>query len=296
MYPSKQSKHWKWASCVPIAQLFVWVLFHWICSSNRGCVWPKTGQKMCKLSRKFHASQLTSYTNASTELLLVHNYWFSLLDFNLNSNRIQTWIWGWVMQILPNRLKYLQRLNIKGGVKVAGFKGARINMPQATQWIMERVVINVRLAQIRLRTTPWAVEHLKAPIFAPPHPPPQIIPNHSRIRLTLLFCGCEKNWNWCSISIAAHSALLYQQCNIWTVYNNYLQADVRNWYRCSISAAVQWPWPYKVAQIIRMAAEWWKDCRVCGVWRRGDHISRDRNINLSSSQPRWLLRLQRKMC
>ena len=58
------------------------------------------------------------------------------------------------MQILTNRLKYLQRLNIKGGVKVAGFKGARINMPQATQWIMERVVINVRLAQIRLRTTP----------------------------------------------------------------------------------------------------------------------------------------------
>ena len=99
---------------------------------------------------------------------------FSLLDFNFNSNRIQTWIWGWVMQILPNRLKYLQRLNIKGGVKVAGFKGARINMPQATQWIMERVVINVRLAQIRLRTTPWAVEHLKAPISAPPptSPPP----------------------------------------------------------------------------------------------------------------------------
>ena len=60
------------------------------------------------------------------------------------------------MQILPNRLKYLRRLNVKGGVKVAGFKGARINMPQATstQWIMERVVINVRLAQIRLRTTP----------------------------------------------------------------------------------------------------------------------------------------------
>ena len=143
---------------------------------------------------------------------------FSLLDFNFNSNRIQTWIWGWVMQILPNRLKYLQRLNIKGGVKVAGFKGARINMPQATQWIMERVVINVRLAQIRLRTTPWAVEHLKAPIFAPPRPPPQIIPYHSRIRRTLLFCGCEKNWNWCSISIAAHSALLYQLGRISAIF------------------------------------------------------------------------------
>ena len=159
------------------------------------------------------------------------------------------------MQILPNRLKYLQRLNIKGGVKVAGFKGARINMPQATQWIMERVVINVRLAQIRLRTTPWAVEHLKAPIFAP-HP--KIIPNHSRIRRTLLFCGCEKNWNWCSISIAAQPTLLCfikweEQCNIWTsVYNNHYLGDVRDWYRCSISAAVRWPWPYKVVQIIRV--------------------------------------------
>ena len=229
-----------------------------------------------------------------------------ILDFNFNSNRIQTWIWGWVMQILPNRLKYLQRLNVKGGVKVAGFKGARINMPQATQWIMERVVINVRLAQIRLRTTPWAVEHLKVPIFAPQSPPtyPQIIPNHSRIRRTLLFCGCEKNWNWCSISIAAHSALLYQpggtvqylnrQCII-IIYKAMwgIDIDVLHQRQSGGRGLIKWPrssgWPQSVGRIVE-----------CGAWcveeRRGDHISRDRNINLSSSQPRWLLRIERKMC
>ena len=68
------------------------------------------------------------------------------------------------MQILPNRLKYLRRLNIKGGVKVAGFKGARINMPRrGTCWTMERVGINVSLAQI----------HLCVPPSAPP-PPSQV--------------------------------------------------------------------------------------------------------------------------
>ena len=153
----------------------------------------------------------------STELLLVHDYWFSLLDFNFNSNRIQTWVWGWVMQILPNRLKYLQRLNIKGGVKVAGFKGARINMPQATQWIMERVVINVRLAQIRLRTTPWAVEHLKAPHFSPPTPPPTSPPLPNNPQPFSNSPHSPLLWMWEKLklmfhinSCPAHSALLYQ--------------------------------------------------------------------------------------
>ena len=211
---------------------------------------------------------------------------FSLLDFNFNSNRIQTWIWGWVMQILPNRLKYLQRLNIKGGVKVAGFKGARINMPQATQWIMERVVINVRLAQIRLRTTPWAVEHLKAAIFAPPPTSPS--PNNPQP-----FSNSPHSpllWMWEKLKLMFHinscplcSALSTgeEQCNIWTVYNNYLD-DVRNWYRCSISAAGRWLWPYKVAQIIKSCGR----IVECVLWCGGEEETISVEIEILISPPR----------
>ena len=108
----------------------------------------------------------------------------------------------------------------RGGVKVCGFKGARINMPRrGTCWIMERVGINVSLAQIRLCTTPWApptptpIPHPSlTPALPPPHPifaSSALIPQSPlSIRSSLHFCGCEKNWYRCSISISLHTIIL----------------------------------------------------------------------------------------